>query len=372
MDVTILGDGPAACATAIALRQAGVDRVLLVGGRHHEPPRIGESAPPELRRLLDQLDLDGAFLRQEHGPCQGSASSWGQPGLAWQDWVTPPWGYGWILDRQRFDDWLVEEAVSRGARWLPETRVEQVVRTDDGFEVPGLAEPTRLLVDATGSSSHLTRLLGVRRRVEDQLTFLYGVFERAPPPAHGSFTLLEGCRTGWWYAAKQLDGRLILAFATDVDTARQEALHEPMAWSIRLGETRHVSKLTAGGTSPDRVVVRHMSSSRLQRAGGDGWLAVGDAAACWDPLVGQGVCRALQDGLLAAETLCATLAGDERAISRYAEAQATSFDSYRRSRASLYAAEKRWFHEPFWRSRRDRSLDPPLVTSGEWPIPTPA
>lgn len=50
------------------------------------------------------------------------------------------------------------------------------------------------------------------------------------------------------------------------------------------------------------VRVRPAESSRLDRAAGEDWLAVGDAASAWDPLSSQGVYRALVTGLEASCT----------------------------------------------------------------------
>ncbi|HMV66350.1 MAG TPA: tryptophan halogenase, partial [Myxococcota bacterium] len=84
-------------------------------------------------------------------------------------------------------------------------------------------------------------------------------------------------------------------------------------------------------------------------------------ALTWDPLAGQGVIKALDDGIRAADAIVATLRGDAGALHRYADDYAARFVAYRSVRARSYAAERRWCDRPFWRRRVDRSQDPALA-----------
>ena len=149
MDVVIVGDGPAGCATAIALRAAGVEHVLLIGGPSATAPRVGENLPPSARGLLLRLGVSDRLLHEGHEPCHGSASAWGRESLSYNDHLRQPLGHGWHVDRDRLDTALLIEAMSRGVRWLSGTRVETIDREGLGFRVAGLDERVGLLVDAT-------------------------------------------------------------------------------------------------------------------------------------------------------------------------------------------------------------------------------
>jgi len=65
-DVVVLGGGPAGCATALFLARAGISRVLLVESTRHRDFRVGESVPPDIRILLDELGLWDEFLTENH------------------------------------------------------------------------------------------------------------------------------------------------------------------------------------------------------------------------------------------------------------------------------------------------------------------
>ena len=105
-DVVILGAGPAGSAAALKLCHFGFDKILLAEASHFETARIGESIPPDSRQLLAELDVLTEFLAENHEPCLGSCSSWGSEQLGHNDFLLNPYGYGWHLDRTRFDIFL--------------------------------------------------------------------------------------------------------------------------------------------------------------------------------------------------------------------------------------------------------------------------
>jgi flavin-dependent dehydrogenase len=80
-------------------------------------------------------------------------------------------------------------------------------------------------------------------------------------------------------------------------------------------------------------------------------VAVGDAAASYDPLSGQGVIRALQTGLSAAVAVMAAQDGRVHALDDYADGVAEDFRQYLRLRQEYYRAEQRWPASTFWRRR---------------------
>src|SRR5881394_2045937 len=54
-----------------------ITRALIVEAGRHEDARIGESVPPDTRRLLGELGVLDDFLAEAHEPSLGSCSSWG-------------------------------------------------------------------------------------------------------------------------------------------------------------------------------------------------------------------------------------------------------------------------------------------------------
>jgi flavin-dependent dehydrogenase len=92
---------------------------------------------------------------------------------------------------------------------------------------------------------------------------------------------------------------------------------------------------------------------------GRDWLAVGDAAAAFDPLSSQGICRTLRWGVRAAATIDACLRGSRTALREYAAAVSHEADVYLTKRSSYYGSERRWREYPFW-NRRHRHPNTPV------------
>jgi 2-polyprenyl-6-methoxyphenol hydroxylase-like FAD-dependent oxidoreductase len=369
VDVLIAGGGPAGAATALALRRAGVPRVALVEAGRLEGPRIGESIPPDTRVLLAELGLWDAFAAEGHDPCHGSCSSWGDERLGYNDFLFNPYGNGFHLDRCRFDPWLARAAGAAGATVLVERQLRSVASDPGGgpFRVeltgPGGAHEivtARFLVDATGRPARLARMLGARRLVHDRLTFVYAFFPPGSGAGTDSLTLVEAVPYGWWYAARLPDGRLVVAVATDPDLVRSMGLHQPAAWRSLADRTRHVAGLLAAGAAPAwPLVACDAPSARLDRAGGAGWLAAGDAASSFDPISAQGIHKALADALHAADAIAQWLGrGDAVALDNYVAGIASRFDAYLQVRAYLYGLERRWLEAPFWARRQMPAQSP--------------
>jgi flavin-dependent dehydrogenase len=375
--VVVAGGGPAGAATALALRRRGVADVLLVEAGDHGGARFGESVPPDLRLPLDALGLWPDFVAQGHEPCLGSCSVWGRAQPGYNDFLFNPHGHGWHLDRARFDRGLADAAVAAGAVRWPRTRVEGVERGGRGelalhltaAPAAAAAAPVaprqvhaRFVVDATGSGARLARALGAARLPHDRLAYVAAFFEQTAASQLSRLTMLEAVEGGWWYAARLPAGRVAVALATEASLVRREQLHHLGIWRARLAETSWLAEALSGCTPvEDRLWVRTARSSHLEEACGPGWLAVGDAAATFDPIASRGLYHALQDGLAAAEAIAACLA-DERAapsaLAAYGAMIRARWAEYLGQRDYFYALERRWPSSPFWRNRRLASQQP--------------
>lgn len=356
-DVVILGGGPAGLAAAISLRMRAELSVLVVEAGDPDRERIGESCPPDLVLLLEQLRLRERFRRDGHAPCPGYASVWGRAQVGYNDFIVNPLGPAWCLDRKAFDRMLAEAALERGApvRWS--TRFTDVRRGDDGdwhlqLAGPG-AEPrvrAGFVVDASGAKARFAHRVGERKQIDDRLVALIR-FARIRSGHLTRQVLLEAVPEGWWYGALLPDERVVTMMVTERTTLRR-LRSEPDAYARALGSTTLVGpRLEPLELDEPVEYLWPILSGRLTEVRGPGWLAIGDAACSFDPLAAQGIHKALADGIEAGRLL--TAAGEPRADP--ATTLAERYRLYRQQRAYFYALERRWPDAPFWRNRSETS-----------------
>ena len=203
----------------------------------------------------------------------------------------------------------------------------------------------RWIVDATGPAARFALHAGARRIVDDRM---YGLARYARIQA-GSMTmqtLLEADEDGWWYAARLPDDRVVVLFASEVDTARRLKARGYEGFERLLGATKLIAPSFARmELTRKEYFATPIYSSRLDRAEGEGWLAVGDAAASYDPIVSRGITKALEDGVAAGRYI---LEHRDRSGS-YSEHIAARFRMYAETRAHLYEMERRDGY--FWQKR---------------------
>jgi flavin-dependent dehydrogenase len=335
----VVGGGPAGAAAATVLAAGGAG-VVVVERSAYAGFRVGETLPPDVRVPLERLGAWDRFGAAGHLPSPGVLAAWGAVAPHANDFILNPHGCGWRVDRNRFDAMLAAGAEEAGAVIRSGAAVDACRRVAGRWEltVAGATLSAGCVVDATGRSSTFLRMLGGRRVVRDRMVAVVGFGAPAPAPADRR-ALIEATEEGWWYSGPLPDGRLVLAFHTDPAAGLRSR------WADFLAAAP-ATAARAGGAPAGGVRVVPATTARAQPVAGDGWLAVGDAAAAHDPLTGLGIHWALESGIAGAEAVLAGTAG------AYAADMAARFDRYLATRTLYYRAEERWPGAPFWRRRR--------------------
>jgi len=368
VDVAVIGGGPAGSAAAVALARAGVS-VLLVDRGDAGAHTIGESLPPEATPLLRELGVWERFLADGHLPSHGNRSVWGGPEPDDRDFLSHPEGVGWHLDRPRFDAMLADAAARAGAAIAQRTRVIGCQRGDDndwrldlsaeGRRTTARASTrARTVIDASGRARVLARAERVPCGSYDRLVGVVGVLvpDDARRADEDSLTTIEAVPDGWWYAARVPKGHLVVAYMTDADVAVARRAQAGDRWTTALAGTRYIRARVADHgyhleTAPRLVA---SDSSHLRDVGGDGWCAIGDAVAAYDPLSSFGILVALATGTQAAGAIVAgrgTLRRGEGALDEYTYWTRHTYARYVAQWLGYYALEQRWPVAPFWRRR---------------------
>jgi flavin-dependent dehydrogenase len=362
-DVAIVGAGPAGAATALGLhRLAPSLSVALLDADVRQRPLIEEALGLEVRPVLERLGLWEAFLATEPRASQGVLAAWGDSRL-----VARPLPFarpGWRVARPGLAHLLHDEARRRGVAVARETRLVDVDARDDGgwglsLEAGGekRALAARFVVDASGRRAAVARRLGARKVRFDRLVAAIVVASHPAALGLDADALVEAQELGFWYLAPCSDGALMAAFVTDADLAREHRLGEETAWhaAFQASAAGRCCQERLGGGPGGPPSIRALDCHALDLVAGEGWLAVGSAAASPDFLSSQGLVDALEAGARAAAAITAQLAGRTSGLRRYQAHAGRWLESHLESRRTTYGAERRWEDAAFWARRQDRA-----------------
>ncbi len=220
----------------------------------------------------------------------------------------------------------------------------------------------RVVVDATGPGALFSRRHGARRRRLDELTTATGYFDIPQGVEFPALTVLEAVESGWWYAGRLPGRRVAVLAASSGEVFRKLGLRRRQHWLAALAATHHLGPALAPCRPlPTQPEIRPATSFVLSPLHGTWsagrWLAVGDAASCFDPITSQGIHKALDDGLRAGRAIAGLLRGDTHGLRAYAQHVESRFGDYQAQRAYFYGLERRWPDAPFWSERRGKGLD---------------
>ena len=377
--VAIIGGGPAGCACALALAQAGVTDIVIIEADDYSHFRIGESIPPEALLLLQALGVDQAFLQQNHAPCFGNCSYWGSDKRGYNDTIMNPLGHGWHLDRSKFNFFLAMQASERGVHLLPNTKLSGSIPDAAGFNLALTQNSSKnknpiiihadFVVDASG-----TRAVFARQRGSFKLNDLSLVCMAARFPVlnhdqlngeklndeklnhnneRSGLTHMEAVEHGWWYGAHLPDRSLLLTFYSHASTVKAQRLQHTENWLALLAAATNSMQMlnnstaSVGGCQAAGGIQSFVAPSYcLNQISGRNWLAIGDAASAWDPITSQGISKAMANGIAAAQAI-----GNLNDEFTFAQTIKKMHQDYLFMRSQLYQLEQRWPESSFWKKQ---------------------
>ena len=290
-------------------------RVLLVdplGSHHGRSEVVAPTALPLFDGAGVASILEDSIVSRR---CLGIKRHRADSMSATDEFFRYPGGRGYVVDRTRFDDKMRKCAADAGADFV-QGRLRRVnyqegsYRSSIGMGPSTMTACSDIVVDATGRPASVGRRLGADRIVSETL-----LATRRDDPDELSnvgvgpvWLQIQGSAERWSYQVAGPDGR------------RQ-------TWEIAKRKSK-------------KGVARAVdaSSARLSRAAGEKWVAVGDAAASFDPITSQGLANAFSTALVAAGAILSPRGLDMEAADLYSQAVGLTFANSERGRAKVYAA----------------------------------
>jgi flavin-dependent dehydrogenase len=334
---------------------------LMVEQSTFESTRVGELLSPDGVHILSQM-LPG--LGEDHLKFPLSVvSAWSSTALVTDlDGTELPWR---AIDRVGLDRRLAQEAESQGAKLMTNAKVRKPQRDGQRWtvevETDGQTQTVTadFLVDATGRASTLAKHFGAVRIRQSGQVALVGYLRCPEHLEVRQEMILETTANGWWYAAPIKAGSGVAVFITDSDLDKGQPDH---AWQEALESSSHVKERFAQHALLEKPRRVSADSSLLLPSYGDGWMAVGDAASCFDPLSVHGLGRALLQGAKAGQYLAEGLANGETPNPvKLAEQNGEEFLKETMALSVWYRQVKQWPNSLFWQ-RRDQGY--PSVETG--------
>ncbi len=209
---------------------------------------------------------------------------------------------------------------------------------------------TKFLVDATGRQANICRKVGVPSSKLDRLIGVGAFIQFEDKATLPHDQLLETVESGWWYSALLPDNILTIVFFSDSDIIAKHHLNKNDNWNRLLLETKHMKQRVRSATALDsKPWVRNASTRISNLPECRNFLAIGDAAASFDPISSMGIGFAMTSALQAARIIQEELAEHHpQRVPHYQQEIGQHFEHYLQLRKRFYQQEKRWPSADFW------------------------
>jgi flavin-dependent dehydrogenase len=326
---------------------------------------FGETVSPNIKFVLSYLGLWKEFLDDEHLPSAGNLSNWGDEKIKENNFIFHPNSNGWHLDRSKFDSMLLNAAKAQGVSYF-NSKVESIqnfrsrttinLKNQNKSMIPDFIH-SDFVIDATGRKSWYSRSRGVRKNIFDNLCGYICFFSSPENDSDlDSMTLIESVSNGWWYSALLPKNIRVVSFFTNSNLADAKYMKTFSGWRKAMTQNTHHVRLSIDKYNYRRTSGPHImmsNSSMLERVVGGNWLAVGDAAATYDPLSSRGIFTAINNGIKASDITIKYLNGKGRCLGDYNNSVIIDYNRYLRQRLHYYKLENRWSNSPFWKQNQN-------------------
>jgi geranylgeranyl reductase family protein len=296
-DCIIVGAGPAGGAAAYTLAKRGHSILVVEKQAFPRQKPCGGGVSPAIAQWFD-FDFTPAISTTVNQ----IRYTWKLGDTVETEIATPMW----MVQRDVFDAFLMEQAQNQGAQLRDGTTVTGIEFKKDHWQVNTSTEPltARYLIAADGATGPLAKWLGLKQsKLRKSLTMEVTSSQKYPPTFE--FGLVKNGSI--WGFPKANSYSLSIA-------------------TFRGGESKNLSKdLTQYASQLGMDVNVPLQESALCLWDGDKTLhtqqavVAGEAASLVDPLSAEGIRPSIFSGVKAAEAISAALGGDANALENYTQ-----------------------------------------------------
>jgi flavin-dependent dehydrogenase len=356
-DALVIGAGPAGTSAAAILAEYG-RRVLILERERFPRYRIGESLIPHCWFALNRLGLverlDAAdFAVHKYSVQFASVDGRVSKPYYFFERSDHPSSRTWQVVRADFDQFLLDNALRKGAECWQETTARELLR--DGERVVGvrveragageLELHAPMTIDASGRDTfaqqkHGWRVQDLRLKKHAIWTYYRGAL-RDPGLDAGATTIAYVPTKGWFWYIPQAGDVVSVGIVADKEYLFRDTKDIGEIFRREAAAQPWVARHLAPGTPTGVYKATHDFTYRSMHCAADGLLLAGDAFAFLDPVFSSGVFLALNGGVMAGDAVERALrSGDVSApqFAAYADKYRHGMESMRRLVHAFYDA----------------------------------
>lgn len=386
-DVAVIGGGPAGSSAAADLARRG-RRVVLIERERFPRFHIGESLLASVNDALDRLgvadEVRAAGFPKKYGATfatgDGAVERYADFGEAPE--IERPQTYQ--VERQRFDQILLDAARRAGVEVRQPQRVTDVTFAADGATVSVVSEErgeqplhVQAVIDASGRAGVLQRKFALR--VDEPRLANIGVFahysgvQRQEGRRSGDIRIVSRPDLGWFWLIPISDELMSVGVVLPRPSFEALCEHVPRndheaILGLAIAQTPLVARLLKEARREWPVRVEKDYSYGVRAYAGNRFLLAGDAGSFLDPVFSTGVAIALESGLEASAALDDALRRGNLSAGAFGAFDRLQARRYRIYRRFVIAFYRKSFRDLFFQAGASRQFFNAVVTflAGKW------
>jgi flavin-dependent dehydrogenase len=318
VDALIIGAGPAGSTAATLLAEQGMS-VTLIEKDAFPRFKIGESLLPGGNHLLKRLGLwekmdDAGFIRK-YGAEFISSDGSDRVHNIFAEGLVKGLDYAYQVERARFDQLLLDNAVEKGTQLVQPARVSAVIREQDYWLVTvknadtETAYRSRWLLDASGRAA----FMGSKQQTpKDHIPYpkrfaVYSHFtgvKRNSGREAGNIRITR-LKDGWFWSIPLDDEKTSVGVVSVRDRSEwQDQSFTPKAFFDQLvTRSPYLSDMLANAEAIDQFHLSADYTYSFKNYAGPNYMLLGDAAGFIDPVFSSGVYLAMRSAAMAADSI---------------------------------------------------------------------